>query len=55
MDKQCYLCFNDPLILRWPAVCQSQLLGICFVPPSQYYDKKLFTFCLNIKHHFRRL
>lgn len=30
MDKQYYLCFNDPLILRWPAVCQSQLLGLCF-------------------------
>lgn len=31
MDKQYYLCFNDPLILQWPAVCQSQLLGICFL------------------------
>ena len=45
MDKQYYLCFNDPLILQWPAVCQSQLLGICFLfYLPQYYDKNYLRF-----------
>jgi hypothetical protein len=49
MDKQYYLCFNDPRPgpnLTVADMCQSQLLGQFLFSIPQYYDKN-FTFCLN--------